>query len=235
MHYMGGKARIARRLVETMQSHRTTQTGYAEPFVGGGSVFSLMAPTFTYAVGGDVIPDLVLMWNAVARGWVPPETVTREDYYRVKAQPPSALRGFVGFGCSFGGKWWGGWAAPSSLTSNYAAMSRRSVLRQAPGFRGRNVVELDYRLWRPTEGTLVYCDPPYAGTTAYASTERWDHEEFWDVVTGWSNKGALVFVSEYAAPPGWISVWSQSVKVSLSVESNDRPATEHLWMMDHQH
>jgi DNA adenine methylase len=43
------------------------------------------------------------------------------------------------------------------------------------------------------DNSIVYCDPPYEGTTAYR--DDFDH--------------CTVFVSEYNAPPEWECVWQQ--------------------------
>jgi DNA adenine methylase len=230
MQYMGGKARIARRLTEVMLERRTAQTVYLEPFIGGGNVFCHMAPHFDYRIGADSSDDLVKMWAAVRDGWVPPDEISREQYREIRSQSPSALRGFVGFGCSFGGKWWGGYAAPSKTIDNYAAMSQRTVLKQRPGFDGSWLYRMDYRMWCPDERYLIYCDPPYAGTTNYTGTDDWDPEEFWATVDKWAGQGALVFVSEYEAPPGWEAIWQRDVKVNLRVDSNIEAAKESLWV-----
>lgn len=53
------------------------------------------------------------MWQALQQGWQPPEIITKDEYYYVKEHKDEnpALTGFVGFGCSFGGKWFGGLAS----------------------------------------------------------------------------------------------------------------------------
>ena len=70
-------------------------------------------------------------------------------------------------------------------------------------------------------GCLVYCDPPYAGTTGY-KTGSFDHGSFFD----WCRRQSLtntVFVSEYNAPPDFIEVWRGEVKTNFS--SNRTGAT----------
>ena len=42
MGYMGGKHRIAKDIVKILRTHRKLGQLYIEPFVGGGSVISLM-------------------------------------------------------------------------------------------------------------------------------------------------------------------------------------------------
>ena len=104
VRYLGGKTRLAKHIANAILTDTPNRKTYLEPMIGGGSVFAAMAPHFDFAVGADIHPDLILMYQALAQGWLPPTYVTEEEYQTLKHDPePSALRGFVGFGCSFGG------------------------------------------------------------------------------------------------------------------------------------
>jgi len=47
--------------------------------------------------------------------------------------------------------------------------------------------------------SLVYCDPPYRGSTGY---DGWfDSRAFWQWCRDKTREGHTVFVSEYKAPP----------------------------------
>src|ERR1700750_2056717 len=107
---MGGKTRIAKDLARAMLASTSERDVYVEPFVGAGSVAAEMVPFFDGAILSDASPDLIAMWQALQNGWEPPENVTLEEYEAQRHAPVSALRGFVGYGCSFGGKWFGGYA-----------------------------------------------------------------------------------------------------------------------------
>lgn len=63
---------------------------------------------------------------------------------------------------------------------------------------------------------MIYCDPPYAGTTAYSSG-GFDSAAFWQKCRDLSEEN-LVFISEYAAPPDFVEVWRKDV--NLEVRSN---------------
>ena len=54
----------------------------------------------------DVHPYLIAMWKGLQNGWTPPDAISKEEYQYIKAHKDEnpALTGFVGFGCSFGGK-----------------------------------------------------------------------------------------------------------------------------------
>jgi DNA adenine methylase len=228
MQFQGGKGRVGAEIARVLLSVQGVGR-YVEPFMGGASVLEKVSPAFGEVVAGDAHEDLALMWQALAMGWDPPGEVTREQYKRERSSPPSALRGFIGYGCSFGGKWWGGYAS-NARGFNYAGAARRGALRKAAAFRHATIRHADYRqLWIPVEGDLVYCDPPYAGTTGYAATGSFDHETFWETMREWARSGAVVFVSEYTAPSGIEQVWSGRARQSLRKDSNVEPAVERLY------
>lgn len=229
MQYMGGKERIAKYVEEHVERNRGAATRYAEPFVGGGSVFSRVAPKFQRATASDAMPDLVLMWQALVAGWEPPSAVTREEYAALRDAEPSPLRGFVGFGCSFGGKWFGGYASDGK-GRDYCGGSKRTVLRKAAGFAGTTIAHRDYRSWDFGAGDVVYCDPPYAGTTGYSGApEKFDSAEFWRTARRWADAGAVVLVSEYAGPDDVECLWTRQTTRNLKHGTGGMPAVEKLF------
>jgi DNA adenine methylase len=52
-------------------------------------------------------------------------------------------------------------------------------------------------------GTVLYCDPPYCGTTGYKALEPFNSEAFWFWAREHARRGVHVYVSEYQAPAGW--------------------------------
>lgn len=177
------------------------------------------------------MPDLILMWQAALEGWVPPTTVTEPQYESLRHAEPSALRGFVGFPCSFGGKWFGGYARDPKRGRNFADVASRSIQRKASLMRGATVLLADYRDMGEYVGpnTVVYCDPPYASTTGYRGVASFDSDEFWEVMRGWASTGARVFVSEYQAPQDWECVWEGVAKSSLSGKGSSSEVRERLF------
>lgn len=237
MRYVGGKSKVAARIAETILSSTSERTVYVEPFVGGGSVLAKLAPHFNLALAGDAQPDLILMWQAIQAGWQPPE-ITFERYQELRHEAPSAERGFAGFGGSFGGKWFGGFARGGfngDKPRNHQAESARAVMRIAKALE-ESQVEFhlrDYRSWTldPTVRHVIYCDPPYADSTIDYDPGAFDTAAFWNQAAQWAREGNDVFVSEYRAPEGWVSVWSAPKRQSLVIGSGERDIrTEHLWM-----
>jgi DNA adenine methylase len=231
MQYHGGKEKIAKDLSEVIRSHGAGCTHYLEPFIGGASIFARMAPHFPgRAIGADYDLDVAALWAAVSAGeWEPPAELTREQYDTLKMSgEPSPLRAFAAFGCSFGGKKWGGYAK-NNRGDDFAGAARRGILKKQAGVIGASVARADYRAFAPGAGTLVYADPPYAGTTGY-TTGAWDVDEFWATMAAWSEAGAVVLVSEYEAPEGWVPVWSRERRTSMSATDNLKVATEKLFI-----
>lgn len=206
MMYVGGKAQIATWIEKHVMRLAIGKTHYVEPFVGSGATFARLAPHFSRATARDAHPDLVLMWQALAEGWEPPEHVTREEHARLKHEIPSALRGFVGFGASFGGVWLGGYAAPKTRGRqagySYVASSRSSVLRKVPIFQFAEIESASFESLQADSSMLIYCDPPYAGRLGYRDTQ-FDSSLFWNVARDWACHGATVIVSEESAPSDW--------------------------------
>lgn len=240
MRYVGGKYRYASDLAGVIRASvpRWCDT-YLEPFVGGGGAFERIGALFPKRYASDVDPNVVILWRAVAAGWLPPDTLTEQEYTALRHAEPSPLRSFAGFGCSFGGKWFGGFArgvcAPSqgaprgadadTYGADNAASSSRGVRRAAPIFQGATVHEGCFSWWHPAPGTVIYLDPPYAGTLGYASG-AFDHDLFWRTAERWTRSGCFVFVSEYASPSGWRDVWARK-KGSRALGSK----VERLWVL----
>ena len=224
MRYLGGKSRLANEIAGAIMADATTypDSVYFEPMVGGGSVLAEMAPHFTgRTVASDVSPDLIQMWHAVTyNGWEPPDTLPEDEWRDLRSSKPSPLRGFAGFGCSFGGRFFEGYARDTKGT-NYAAQAKRGVMRKAKVFR-ENGVRFECRDYAdPTvfEGDVMYFDPPYAGTKPYSGTAPFDHDRFWKTACRYRDLGANVYVSEFEAPYPFGITWSKERKVGLGVQS----------------
>ena len=200
MRYLGGKSKIAKRTVAAILENTPRRGRLIEPFVGGGAMTAVLAPHFEKVEAFDTHEDLILMWQALASGWEPPRNISETDYQQLRHAAPSALRGFAGFGgASWGGKWFGGYARGGNR--NFADESARSLLRDIALMGNVVFARRDYQELSPGADDVVYCDPPYAGTTEYR--DSFDSRIFWDRAEAWAETGADVFVSEYKAPAFW--------------------------------
>ena len=218
MRYFGGKSRIAKDIVKYLKSIRQKDQLYIEPFVGGGWVMSLMdGKREAY----DKHPYLIAMYKALQNGWIPPKNLTKEEYEYIKNNKDEQpyLTGFVGFGCSFAGKWFGGYA--HSKNRNYCLNAHNSILKKMRTMKDVKFECKDYRELNP-KNALIYCDPPYQGTTQYGKiVGDFNSDEFWNKVREWS-KNNMVVVSEYKAPDDFVEVWRKETKTDIRNKNNKR-------------
>jgi len=172
---------------------------------------------------------LIEMLIGVQLGYELPESITKEqyDYIRTHKDEDHVLTGFVGFGCSFGGKWFGGYARNTSGT-NYAAQSKRSLLKDLDRLKGVTFTWGDYRSVFIPPGSVVYADPPYEGTTGYGNTKFYSNA-FWEYMRLLS-KDNQVFISEQKAPPDFECIWEKPFTRTLDRnKSNYFMVTEKLF------
>jgi DNA adenine methylase len=235
VQYMGGKATIAKELAAAMLSITPNRERYLEPFVGGAWVLAQMAPQFGESSAGDLMPDVVMLWQAVQSGWTPPSVMTRAEWDQLRFESPSALRAFAGFGCSFGGRFFRGYARhdPRPGRSPAATASANEIERKREPLANTTFRTVDYASWDVVPGTVVYCDPPYPSTEPYAQMPVWDAARFWGTAGSWADSGATVFVSSYLAPSAaWQCVWHKEKRVTLNRHANGSHAIERLFMRD---
>ena len=219
MQYQGGKSRIARPIAETIRRMYPATTEIWEPFCGGGAVTLALSKVGFEVHASDIHPDLIMMWQAVMTG---DESVyadvTEEEYNALKNAPSSARRGFVGFGASFGGSWFGGYGRKDKAhIRDYVWESSQIELRRfAP------TADFACRPYTDTPAdVLVYADIPYQGTKEYSRT-TFDHQSFWQWVR--ERKGPT-FVSELTAPEDMHAVWSKAHKSQMTSNSPTSRAT----------
>jgi DNA adenine methylase len=197
MQYMGSKKKIAKHILPIMLAERQPDQWWVEPFVGGANIIDKVSGN---RLGNDSHPYLIALLRSLQNGWIPPTKISKQLYYAIKQAPQnyeSQLVGFVGFLCSFGGKWWGGYAS-NRKNDNYAKRGSRVLVKQALNFGGIKFLCGDYLSLDVPDKSLIYCDPPYESTTKYK--DALDHEQFWKWCRDMSLKGHTVFISEYRAP-----------------------------------
>lgn len=232
---MGGKSRLAKSIRDViLQRVPSTDVTYWEPFVGGCGSFEIIAPEFARSVGSDLHEDLILMWDSVIKGWEPPQVVSQERYKKLRDEAPSAERGFVGFGGSFSGKWFGGYAKGGFQSNgeprNHQAESARNVLRTRNKLEGKSVTFRlgGYEEITPQSGDVVYCDPPYKGTSEYRDS-GFNSESFYSWAENLAAQGVYVFVSEYEAPDGWTEIYRKERLSSTDLASKRKTAVDRLF------
>lgn len=136
----------------------------------------------------------------------------------------SALTARAGFPCSFGGRYFQGFAR-NSRGYSYAGAAMRSILRDAPALARADFVALGFErsiaAISPRPGDLWYFDPPYAGTVEYPGLPPFPRAAFAEAAEELAFL-VPVIVSEYAAPaPGWRELWRGDRYVPLSGGVNE--------------
>jgi len=256
MKYLGGKQRLGKHislfLLEICQKSDISLDGYMEPFCGSLGVLKNMTTNdlFPKIIANDYHPDLIQMWKEVRDGlFIYPTNVSEEEYNNAKKLlSPSALKSFIGFGMSFGGRFFGAYAQKyvNDKNEDFCKEMMHSLQRISPKITLVDFTNMDYRDCEPNN-MLVYCDPPYKQTKFPIKYRRdvkhydiFDTDAFWDCVRKWSAHN-IVIVSEMTAPEDFIEVWSleryrsacQSTKTRFQNVHSETYKKEKLFLFKH--
>lgn len=236
MRYLGGKSRIADDIVGVIDAEISEKIGGVKTgnilvslFCGGCAV-EAKCKNFDKIICNDNHKYLIAMLNAVKHGYELPDNISEEEYKYIRMHKDNdpALTGFVGFACSFGGKFFGGYARDNKMNTNYAARGKRSLLKDMSGLQRADFICGDYRDVEIPDGAVIYADPPYQNTTGYG-TGMFDSNEFWQYMRELS-KNHKVFISEQTAPSDFICIYEKPLRRTLDVnKDNNFMATEKLF------
>jgi len=213
MKYLGSKARIVNDLKELVCDGRKPGQFVVDPFCGGCNFIDRI-PNPRYI--SDSHYYLIAMWDRlVNHNWDPPSHVSEDLYKELQHNPRGHepwLVGFVGFGCSFGAKWFAGYARGN--TRNYALETARALRLQADRLQGSIIEHRHYQNIVIPDNSIIYCDPPYNRTTEY--DQEFNSSRFWDWVRQMIAKGHRVYVSEYQAPSDFVCIYEKPVNCSIA-------------------
>lgn len=222
-----------------MLAERKQNQPWVEPFVGGANMIDKVDGV---RIGGDSNAYLIDMWCQLQKGWVPPSFVSEDEWRKVKEEMDASYEkyyiAFVRLGCSFGADWNGGYARnvrkdkPNAeelnrTTKSYCGQSQRNLLKQVPKLDGVDFFCRKYNELKIPPMSLIYCDPPYEGTTKYK--DDFDHAKFWQWCRDMSSAGHTVFISEYNAPSDFKCVWEQEINNTLNNTAKTSKAVERLF------
>jgi len=229
MKYMGSKNRIAKYLLPIMLENIGGRT-WVEPFVGGANMIDKVDGK---RIGADLNEYLISLFSGIQNGFIPPNEVTEDEYRNARLNRiVSPLVSFIGFGCSYSGKWFGGYARGNTNKGeprNYCFESKKNILKQSANLKGVEFIHSSYKDLEIPDNSLIYCDPPYEGTTKYK--DGFNHAEFWEWCRDKTKQGHQVFISEYNAPDDFICVWSKEVNSSLTKDTGGKKAKEKLFKL----
>lgn len=227
MRFMGSKAKHAKDILPIVLKDRKPGQWYVEPLVGGCNTIDKVDGN---RIGSDSNRYVIALYKAILSGWVPPSEFSEEEYIFLKEhkdQFEDYLVGFVGFGCSYGGKFFGGYARTEGR--NICEESKRNILKQAVGLKGVHLHHCSYTDLILPSRSIIYCDPPYQGTTQYAG-DKFDYDVFWNWVRAKTRQNHSVFVSEYQAPEDFKCVWEKTVNNTLVKDTGSKQGVEKLFV-----
>jgi DNA adenine methylase len=227
--YVGSKNRISKDLVPIIQEciNENDIHTYFEPFVGGANIIDKIK--CDNCIGNDINQHLIALLKAIQNGWNPLEsvTMTKEFYDNVKnnkSKYSKKIVGLCGLCATYNAKWFGGYAGivhtKIDTYRNYYEESVNNILKQKVDIQNVKFISTDYLTLDETKmkNWVIYCDPPYAGTTKY-STGGFEYDVFWQWVRDVS-KNNFVFVSEYNAPKDFKCIWNK--KLTTTLDKNSR-------------
>lgn len=229
MRYQGGKSRIASKIADIISGGGINNDCFVSLFCGSCSVESKVKG-FSRKILNDKHKYLIDLLNGVKNGYDLPEKITEEEYKYIREHKDDdpVLTGFVGFGCSFGGKWFGGYARNKTGT-NYALQSKKSLMKDMQTLMDADFICNDYRDVDLPDGCVIYADPPYDGTTGYGR-EKFDSKSFWEYARVVS-QSHFMFISEQNAPSDFVAIWEKPFTRTLDVnKSNQFKVTEKLFI-----
>lgn len=218
MHYFGGKSKISKDLANVLNPVTKDKT-FVDLFCGSCKIVEKIH-TASSRMANDNNPYLIELLKAIQNGWEPPTVVSEEQYKYTMShlEENPVLSGFVGIGCSFGGGWNSGYARRKKQYYNYAKGAYNTLLRQKQKLNGVLFTSCDYNKALIPAGAVVYCDPPYKGTTNKYYAREFDYNAFIEWVE--INKDKYdIYISEYKEN---LAQWPSSYEITWEKESCQR-------------
>lgn len=228
---MGSKARIAKYILPIILKDRKEGQWYVEPFVGGANMIDKVDGN---RIGCDSNQYLIALMQHLQTGWKPDIDPTKANYTRIMNNKDSysdQVVGYFGFLFSFGAKFFGGFVETKSSRDRIGE-SIRNGEKTGRSIKGITFACCSYDEQQYPKESIIYCDPPYAGTTKYK--DDFDHDKFWQWCRDKAKEGHQVFISEYNAPEDFVCVWQQELNVSLAKSGKRKKAVEKLFVHESQ-
>ncbi|MGL4523561.1 MAG: DNA adenine methylase [Bacilli bacterium] len=224
MVYLGSKNRISKYLKPIIESYITPDVRhYVEPFVGGANMIDkIETPHGVVKIGCDNHEELIELLKIIQEfpEYLPDE-IDFETYAKVRANKndyPKWYVGAVGFGASYGGRYFdGGYGRDSSGGRSISSERFKNMRHQSERLSNTLFVHKSYDTinYEVMSKTVFYCDPPYRGSKQYSTSKNFDHEAFYDWCRNVAKCGHVVLVSEYNMPEDFTCIWEKEHSVNL--------------------
>jgi site-specific DNA-adenine methylase len=208
--YNGGKSHIGKDIAAAMDRHIGGEwfrfRHYIEPFCGMLGVMRYVKHESRKA--SDIDDELIDMWHSVVYdGWLPKLSFTeytKEMFlkYKIEGKTESNRevgstheRGFLKYCCTVGACRWGGFLL-DTRPGRKNPLDRCQMLfpQLVPHLKSVDFVTCNYMDY-DEHNCIFYLDPPYANTTGYSGTPKWDEDAFWTFVLKQKAQNNVIFVS----------------------------------------
>ncbi len=230
MKYQGSKRRIAKDILPLILKDRQPNQWYVEPFVGGANLIDKVEGN---RIGSDINKYVIALLNEMKNNNFIDKLphVGETEYKKIqndKNNYPDWVVGYVGFNLSFGAKFFGGYRRDKAGIRNYENEAQQNLKAQQNLIKDVlffccNYYELDI-----PPNSIIYCDPPYQGTTKYKNSI--DYDMFWEWCRNKTKEGHKVFISEYNAPNDFECIWSKEIVSSLTKDTGSKKGIEKLFI-----
>ena len=229
MVYLGSKNKLAKYIVPIIQKYidDTNCKDYFEPFVGGANIIDKIKCENKY--GNDINKYLIALLEQAQRDvTIFPDEVSEEEYKRVRDNKDNYedwYVGLVGFCSSYSGKFFSGYPRggfkKDGTPRNRSNEMIRNLIKQSPNLKDICFFNESFLKSNNLSGYVIYCDPPYKGTTKYA-TSPFPYDDFYDWCVKQS-KNNIILVSEYNMPDNFECIWEKEVKLSIDSNKKNNP------------
>ena len=196
MNYQGGKHRQSKIISNHINMVKTTNH-YCEPFCGALSVACRVDDRFELLLS-DNNKALITMWSFLFNNEIALPHISESDYNALKYLKDfdNWLTAYAGFGLSFGGKWFGGYARGDG---DYNGALQRSIKRKIAALKSKKSVSFmncDCDDLIIKHKSVVYLDPPYVGRTKVGGFSRDDLNVF-ELGERLVDDGHIVLITEF--------------------------------------
>lgn len=226
---MGSKNRIAKELLSIMLKERKPDQWWVEPFVGGANMIDKVTGK---RLGSDsnsyVIDALVTIRDNIIDIPKNNNEFTEDEYKQLRKTDNYKYKGYAGFAFSYGGKWLGGWRRDKEHKRDYVQESYNNALKQNPKLQNVIFINKKYDDLDIPKNSLIYCDPPYEGTTKYKDN-MFNYKKFWEWCRNKTKEGHNVFISEYNTPNDFECLWKKEIVSSLTKNTGNKSGVEKLF------
>lgn len=229
MAYLGGKATASEHILNILNNPFFNGYDYIEPFCGYCHILRRVTNKRSYTAS-DNNELLIVLLKHIQKTIHQHPHITQAEYTSLRKNPKAnpLHAAYAAFCYSYNGKYFGGYVNKYK-GRNYPKERKRyyDQLHANPVFHKTKLAFTSYKKYLPTKGALIYCDPPYQGTTEYHSA--FNSAEFWEDMRNLS-KDNYVFISEYSSPKDFVCISKKVKQSSVSGEGATRKRIEKVFI-----